>query len=98
MGKKPTESRLDAANEQDGRLDSVEEEVQSIKAEMQQMLDSVQENLQRIPILEKGLEAVMVKLDQLLLQQGKGSSNAGISLSREKHVMEEPNSERCGLE
>ena len=75
----------------------MEEEVQSIKAEMQRRLDSVQENLQWIPILEKGLEAVM-KLDQLLLQRGEGSSNVGIILSRGKHVMEELNSERCGLE
>lgn len=41
MGKKPTESRFNALNEHDGRLDSTEEEIQSIKSEMQRKLDLV---------------------------------------------------------
>ena len=34
MGKKPTELRLDSINDKEGRLNLLEEEVQSVKAEM----------------------------------------------------------------
>ena len=34
MGKKPTDSRLDVVHESDRRLQLVEEEVQTVKAEM----------------------------------------------------------------
>ena len=36
-----------------------------------------------MPILEKGLDAVIVKLNQIL-SQGEGPSNAGLSMSRGK--------------
>ena len=88
MGKKPTESRLDAIDEQDGPLDVVEGEVQSVKSEMQRGFDLVRESLQRILTLERGLDAMMVKLDKLLSQQGERSNNVRMDLGQEKHAME----------
>ena len=63
MGKKPTDLQLDAISEQDGRLGLEEEEVQSLKAKMQCGFGLVHKNLLWIPSLEKGLEAVMLKID-----------------------------------
>ena len=90
MGKKPTKLQLDAINEQDGRLNLLDEEVQSVKAEMQRGFGLVHKNLLRVPALEKGLEAVMVKIDQLLSQRGEGTSHAGVTSNRGKSAIEEP--------
>ena len=68
MGKKSTELQLGAINEPDGRLVLLEEEVQSVKAEMQRGFGLIHKNLLRVPALQKGLEAVMVKIDRLLSQ------------------------------
>ena len=89
MGKKPTELRLEAIDKQVGHLEVMEEEVLLVKSEMQRGFDSVHESLQRIPTLERGSKAVMVKLDQLLSQWGDGSSNVWTTLGRGKHAVEE---------
>ena len=68
MGKKPTELQLGAINEPDGQLVLLEEEVQSVKAEMQRGFGLIHKNLLRVLALQKGLEAVMVKIDQILSQ------------------------------
>ena len=92
MGKKPTESRLDAIDEQDGPLDVVEGEVQSVKSEMQRGFDLVCESLQRTLTLERGSDAMMVKLNKLLSQQGERSNNVRMDLGWEKLAMEESGS------
>ena len=70
MGKKPAELRLEAIDKQVGHLEVMEEEVLLVNSEMQRGFDLVHESLQRIPTLERGSKAVMVKLDQLLSQWG----------------------------
>ena len=89
MGKKPTELWLEAIDEQVGRLEVMDEEVQSVKSKMQRKFDSVHESLERIPTVERGTDVVVVKLDQLLSQGGEGSRNVWTSLGRRKHAMEE---------
>ena len=90
MGKKPIELRLNAINEPYGQLVLLEEEVQSVKAEMQRGFGLVHENLLRVLALEKGLEAIMAKIDQLLSQRGEGTSHARVTSSnRGKSAVEE---------
>ena len=88
MGKKPIDSHLDVEHEPDRRLQLLEEEVQMVKVEMQRGFGLVHESLPQMPIMEKGLYAVIVKLDQILSQR-EGSTNAGLSMSRGKQVVEE---------
>ena len=53
---------------------------------MQRGSGLVHESLQQMPILEKGLDAVIVELNQILSQRGEGSSNIGLLMSRGKQV------------
>ena len=51
-----------------------------MNAKMQLEFGLVHENLLRVPMLEKGMEAVTVKIDQLLSQRAEGTSDVGLQI------------------